>query len=881
MSSSKVCMNGLCGAKTTPQWKRGWPMKAGGFATLCYTCGIAYENVTYCERFHLNEPGWRECKFCEKPVHCGCVVSKYLHECLDLGGISCIKCIRARGTQALKPIQSYPTDIPNGFIPFSATWHSSVIGNRINGGASLEKGKLTQLSESIEKHHRQPSPSTPSLTHQIKQDENRLSSNKELNTIFPSASSLFGTPDHHNNSGRTDLGLKALYEAIPPQPSLSYSLGNNNNALTTTTKPSNANANANVSSSDGRETEKVAGFKQGQRSRVTFPKPSKTGTGSSNSQRSQSNKGAVSENRVARPPAEGRGRNQLLPRYWPKITDQELLQISGDLNSNCTITPLFEKVLSASDAGRIGRLVLPKACAEAYFPAINQSEGLPIRIQDIKGKEWTFQFRFWPNNNSRMYVLEGVTPCIQNMQLQAGDTVIFSRLDPGEKLVIGCRKATISAEIQEGETAAVNGVAGGTSGGNGNVATKNMEQEGMGNGDSAQVQRGAVVNVIQEKNKKTRNIGSKNKRLLMHNEDAMELKVTWEEAHELLRPPPTSKPTLSMIENCEFEEYDEPPVFGKKTVFTSHASGSQEQWGQCDSCSKWRKLPPDVLLPSKWTCSDNVWDPDRCSCSVPDEINTRDLERIFKLGKDMKKRKHPEGRAVEEQEPSGLDALATAAVLGESEFGESSAAGPTTRHPRHRPGCTCIVCIQPPSGKGKHKPNCFCNVCLTVKRRFKTLMLRKKKRLSDREAEVAQKALAASLNNGIGISEQNGNGNGIEVEVEVGESSSKGGGQRLDLNCDPDKEEEMTPVATSNNNNNASALTIEWERLLEVLVPCSQPPPKATTEMEVCPPAPVEIKVEGQPSSLAATDETPVPLPLVDVVEVEVEMEEKLVEEDR
>jgi hypothetical protein len=31
---------------------------------------------------------------------------------------------------------------------------------------------------------------------------------------------------------------------------------------------------------------------------------------------------------------------------------------------NSTILPLFEKVLSASDAGRIGRLVLPKACAE-------------------------------------------------------------------------------------------------------------------------------------------------------------------------------------------------------------------------------------------------------------------------------------------------------------------------------------------------------------------------------------------------------------------------------------------------------------------------------------------------------------------------------------
>ncbi|KAL6532552.1 B3 domain-containing transcription repressor val1 [Orobanche hederae] len=118
------------------------------------------------------------------------------------------------------------------------------------------------------------------------------------------------------------------------------------------------------------------------------------------------------------------------------------------MHLNSTIVPLFEKILSASDAGRIGRLVLPKACAETYFPTINQSEGIPIKIQDIKGKEWTFQFRFWPNNNSRMYVLEGVTPCIQSMQVQAGDTVIFSRRDPGGQLVIGCRKATIIVDMQ-------------------------------------------------------------------------------------------------------------------------------------------------------------------------------------------------------------------------------------------------------------------------------------------------------------------------------------------------------------------------------------------------------------------------------------------------
>ncbi|XP_039168559.1 B3 domain-containing protein Os07g0563300 [Eucalyptus grandis] len=145
--------------------------------------------------------------------------------------------------------------------------------------------------------------------------------------------------------------------------------------------------------------------------------------------------------------SQARGRNQLLPRYWPRITDQELQQISGD--SNSVITPLFEQTLSASDAGEIERIVVPKECAEAYFPSISQPEGLPLKVQDAKGSEWIFQFRFWPNNNSRMYVLEGVTPCIQSMQLQAGDIVTFSRLEPEGKLVMGFRKASTAPSSDE------------------------------------------------------------------------------------------------------------------------------------------------------------------------------------------------------------------------------------------------------------------------------------------------------------------------------------------------------------------------------------------------------------------------------------------------
>ena len=97
-------------------------------------------------------------------------------------------------------------------------------------------------------------------------------------------------------------------------------------------------------------------------------------------------------------------------------------------------------------------------------------------------------------------------------------------------------------------------------------------------------------------------------------------------------------------------------------------------------------------------------------------------------------------RMAQEQESSGLNALATVATLGDNttDPGTSSVAT-TTKHPRHRPGCSCIVCIQPPSGKGKHKSTCTCTVCMTVKRRFKTLMMRKKKRQSEQEAEIALK----------------------------------------------------------------------------------------------------------------------------------------------
>ena len=56
--------------------------------------------------------------------------------------------------------------------------------------------------------------------------------------------------------------------------------------------------------------------------------------------------------------------------------------------------------------------------------------------------------------------------------------------------------------------------------------------------------------------KKSRNISSKSKRLHIDAEDALELKLTWEEAQDLLQPPPSVKPRIVVIEDQELEEYE-------------------------------------------------------------------------------------------------------------------------------------------------------------------------------------------------------------------------------------------------------------------------------------------------------------------------------------
>lgn len=177
-----------------------------------------------------------------------------------------------------------------------------------------------------------------------------------------------------------------------------------------------------------------------------------------------------------------------------------------------------------------------------------------------------------------------------------------------------------------------------------------------------------------------------------------------------------------------------------------------------------------------------------------------------------KKMKAPKSYAESLEALEGLDTLANLAILGEGE-GPQASSQATTKHPRHRPGCSCIVCIQPPSGKGpKHKQSCTCNVCSTVKRRFKTLMMKREKKQSEKEADITRKkqqqpSTEKLLDDEPSHSSKTGSSSPDEKKVVVSEgsdddpnrmktSSSPFKGQ-IDLNIQPEREEELSPGSDS------------------------------------------------------------------------------------
>ncbi|TKY62997.1 B3 domain-containing transcription factor FUS3 [Spatholobus suberectus] len=120
---------------------------------------------------------------------------------------------------------------------------------------------------------------------------------------------------------------------------------------------------------------------------------------------------------------------------------------------------LFQKELKNSDVSSLRRMILPKKAAEAFLPALESKEGIVISMDDIDGLHvWSFKYRFWPNNNSRMYVLENTGDFVNTHGLRFGDSIMVYQDSQNNNYVIQAKKASDQDEFMEETSDTINDI---------------------------------------------------------------------------------------------------------------------------------------------------------------------------------------------------------------------------------------------------------------------------------------------------------------------------------------------------------------------------------------------------------------------------------------
>ncbi|MCO5584356.1 hypothetical protein L7F22_038282 [Adiantum nelumboides] len=106
---------------------------------------------------------------------------------------------------------------------------------------------------------------------------------------------------------------------------------------------------------------------------------------------------------------------------------------------------LLQKELQPSDVGSLGRIILPKRQAEEKLPHLETKEGLDMSFQDLQSSQtWKLRFRFWPNNKTRMYLLESTGNFVKWHHLRQGDFIVLYRNPATGTYVINGKKAACS-----------------------------------------------------------------------------------------------------------------------------------------------------------------------------------------------------------------------------------------------------------------------------------------------------------------------------------------------------------------------------------------------------------------------------------------------------
>ncbi|WOL17934.1 regulatory protein viviparous-1-like [Canna indica] len=126
---------------------------------------------------------------------------------------------------------------------------------------------------------------------------------------------------------------------------------------------------------------------------------------------------------------------------------------------------LLKKMLRQSDVGSLGRIVLPKKEAETYLPVLNSRDGITIPMEDMDTSQvWNIRYRYWPNNKSRMYVLENTGEFVRSNDLQDGDYIMiyYSNITSGKYLIRGVKSQQPEKQIWSPEMEELAGATRGT-----------------------------------------------------------------------------------------------------------------------------------------------------------------------------------------------------------------------------------------------------------------------------------------------------------------------------------------------------------------------------------------------------------------------------------
>ncbi|CAL0310538.1 unnamed protein product [Lupinus luteus] len=153
--------------------------------------------------------------------------------------------------------------------------------------------------------------------------------------------------------------------------------------------------------------------------------------------------------------------NMKLPLYEDEAATTTTPQGGEEAVEEEEKEPMFEKVLTPSDVGKLNRLVIPKQYAEKYFPLGGgdsaESKGLLLSLEDESGMCWRFRYSYW--NSSQSYVLtKGWSRYVKDKRLDAGDVVMFQRhrLQPN-RLFIGWKRGhlnggyVVPARVEKGD----------------------------------------------------------------------------------------------------------------------------------------------------------------------------------------------------------------------------------------------------------------------------------------------------------------------------------------------------------------------------------------------------------------------------------------------